>query len=553
MGRADRSGAPTDDHDGSDAPGFEPLPPWDLDPEPEPAEEMMRSRAPELADDITMLRAPEPAPSSPVAQPQPLPQSQPLPQPQPTMQSQPAPAYEPAAAEQPTPPYEPQTASQPPPVYQPPPAYEPVYPPAPPAYEPPPVPPYQAPPPPPIREAPPPPPIPEAPPPGGAPPWRAYEPGPSYGAGDGAGSANQGVGSDPSPGWESSGTRIWPTPVQEETPSQNGYEYDYEVMQGVGEANEVREHALDDDPTGAFPIVSGAAPGGAERERSTPGSTAVSGTASPEGGPGEKLAFVAAYPPAVVAGVWSPMLVVLHAASAQAAVDALLSRRATEFGGEPARSSTTAGAPVRRGTTLTLVPSVVGVEFNPPRLDVAWYEDVQEANFRLLASGPAGSGLYGAIEVFVGPLLVAVIPVGLRLAEAAPAESLPTQTQRAGVLDRIFVSYSRRDTPVVQACATVYRALGVQVLMDTVDLRSGQDWRESLHTMIAEADLFQLYWSSSSATSSEVEHEWRFARTLTDKGPSFIRPLYWESPMPEPPAELSTVHFSRMDMPQIAG
>jgi TIR domain len=269
--------------------------------------------------------------------------------------------------------------------------------------------------------------------------------------------------------------------------------------------------------------------------------------------PGERLSFTAAYPSRVVADLWQTLLVVLHTPGRADEVAELLGQRARDLGSAPTRISTEATAPVRRGTTVTLVPTVAGVEFNPARLDVTWHEDVQESSFRMRTSAAEGTALYGAVEVFIGPLLIAVVPIGLGVTAAGTTPIAQQHvTQPTSVLDRIFVSYSRRDADVVRACTALYRALGVQILMDTQDLRSGQDWRESLHRLISEADLFQLYWSQASATSSEVEHEWRYAQELVNtKGGGFIRPLYWQSPMPEPPPELSTIHFSRVDLNEV--
>jgi hypothetical protein len=268
--------------------------------------------------------------------------------------------------------------------------------------------------------------------------------------------------------------------------------------------------------------------------------------------PAERLSFTAAYPPEIPSEAWQTLVVVLHVPDAQAQVASLLARRAPELGPDPAQSSTSASVPVRRGSTITLVPMVAGVEFNPPRLDVTWHEDVQDSMFRMRTSASAGTPLFGAIEVQLEGMPIAMVPVALRVVPLGSSTAPPQVTQRAGVLDRIFVSYSRRDTTVVEACANFYRALGVQILMDAHDLRGGQDWRESLHNMISQADLFQLYWSDNSAGSSEVEHEWRYAKGLTTKGTSFIRPLYWESPMPEPPGELSSIHFSKVDLGLLA-
>src|ERR1700692_1678937 len=48
----------------------------------------------------------------------------------------------------------------------------------------------------------------------------------------------------------------------------------------------------------------------------------------------------------------------------------------------------------------------------------------------------------------------------------------------------------------------------------------------------------------SSARSAFVEREWRYALTLSRE--AFIRPTYWQEPMPEPPAPLRRIHFCRL-------
>ena len=66
--------------------------------------------------------------------------------------------------------------------------------------------------------------------------------------------------------------------------------------------------------------------------------------------------------------------------------------------------------------------------------------------------------------------------------------------------------------------------------------------------MIKQADVFQLFWSWNALKSPLVREEWRQALALNR--PHFIRPVYWEEPLPEqaglPPAELRRLHFQRV-------
>ena len=112
-----------------------------------------------------------------------------------------------------------------------------------------------------------------------------------------------------------------------------------------------------------------------------------------------------------------------------------------------------------------------------------------------------------------------------------------------GIYHQMFVSYSHKDTDVVKMCRNIYRALGLTVLIDTDNLRSGQIWSKALERMIDTADVFQLFWSKHAATSRYVHQEWEYALRC-NKGEGFIRPVYWKEPLIPPPPELTNLHFA---------
>src|ERR1700757_1667638 len=68
--------------------------------------------------------------------------------------------------------------------------------------------------------------------------------------------------------------------------------------------------------------------------------------------------------------------------------------------------------------------------------------------------------------------------------------------------------------------------------------------------MISEADIFQLFWSSNSMRSKYVRHEWEYALSL--KRPNFLRPTFWEDPIPKdetlklPPEDPRVLHWARL-------
>jgi hypothetical protein len=112
-------------------------------------------------------------------------------------------------------------------------------------------------------------------------------------------------------------------------------------------------------------------------------------------------------------------------------------------------------------------------------------------------------------------------------------------------MPQIHVRYALRrvqKSPPRGERTTTDALLGMQSLRDVHVLRSGEEWHPALLRHIEQADIFQLYWSNNAKHSTYVEHEWRHA--LTQTRPSFIRPLYWEQPMPDPPPELAAIHFA---------
>lgn len=81
----------------------------------------------------------------------------------------------------------------------------------------------------------------------------------------------------------------------------------------------------------------------------------------------------------------------------------------------------------------------------------------------------------------------------------------------------------------------------MEYLRDIRVLRSGETWNSALLGKIEGADIFQFCWSQAAKRSEYVTQEWRHA--LAQKRKSFVRPMYWQIPMPEPPPELADIHF----------
>lgn len=200
--------------------------------------------------------------------------------------------------------------------------------------------------------------------------------------------------------------------------------------------------------------------------------------------------------------------------------------------------------PIIRESEITLIPDVPGIRFNPPRRSFSWAGGMrvhEESFFMRAPLALAGKMARGRISIFFGQLLLAEIVVNLSVSKE-PA--LKEESWSKGVAKRfrkVFASYSSQDTKLVEAMESQVRAIGYEYLREVVKLRGGQQWNQRLLPMIADADIFQLFWSRNAAQSADVEKEWRHAIAVQRE--AFVRPAYWEIPMPEAPEPLRRLRF----------
>ncbi len=202
---------------------------------------------------------------------------------------------------------------------------------------------------------------------------------------------------------------------------------------------------------------------------------------------------------------------------------------------------------VPRAGELTFVPNISGLEFNPPRVTLRWFESVHRAEFRVRASNALdGTTARGTVSVYLGSILLADVPISIEVNsapgqdEALPAEPICTRPYR-----NIFASYSHQDAAIVAQFEAFADALGDKYLREVRDLRAGETWNEAVAKLIEQADVFQLFWSAHSMTSEFLRREWEHALTLGRE--NFVRPVYSSQPLLQGPSslppELQEVHF----------
>jgi actin-like ATPase involved in cell morphogenesis len=253
-----------------------------------------------------------------------------------------------------------------------------------------------------------------------------------------------------------------------------------------------------------------------------------------------RVHFSATSPPSVEPGASFVMDVWAHleqqrAAVVQRAKEAAVGRILVKSKGPVA---------VAGGAVLQVHLAIDGMTIAEPEDTITWQGEIGNATFAVSVPEEAPPGNRpGQATVYLNGLRIARLCFGLQVGRPVRFwELLPTAAQQHC---RAFASYASEDRSAVMA-----RIQGMQkanprleVFVDVLSLRSGQDWQQTLWQVIPRNDVFYLFWSASAQRSRWVEMEWRCA--LQTRGLDFIDPVPLVSPEEvPPPPELARKHFN---------
>jgi HEAT repeat protein len=210
---------------------------------------------------------------------------------------------------------------------------------------------------------------------------------------------------------------------------------------------------------------------------------------------------------------------------------------------------------IQEGAMIMATPELPGFQFNPPSQSILFLEAWHRFDFKLRAvSAPLEQAANGRITFTVEGIIAADIPLSIFVSptattpdtSSAGSSAAPTKlsSETRKVYQSIFCSYSHKDTQIIERVEKAYKALGLDFLRDVTTLKSGQDWNAELLNMIDRADIFQLFWSTNASQSKYVRQEWEHALKRMSGREAFIRPVYWEEPLPPVPPELGSIHFA---------
>jgi hypothetical protein len=200
------------------------------------------------------------------------------------------------------------------------------------------------------------------------------------------------------------------------------------------------------------------------------------------------------------------------------------------------------GVPVEKGTWLTVFVTIPALGIHPIKDRMYWDETIVNASFALRVPNDAPAGSYvGVARIEADSVPIALLhfqmAVDASLGEPGPLDS------RERYIQSIFASYASEDRADVLQWARGAEAVGVEVFIDVVTLRAGDDWELELFRRVPSADLFSLFWSEPASKSKWVEMEWRCA--LAARGLDYIFPVSLVDPrIVAPPKELMSKHFN---------
>jgi hypothetical protein len=278
--------------------------------------------------------------------------------------------------------------------------------------------------------------------------------------------------------------------------------------------------------------------------RQTPGPRPSGDDAPPELPPPRETrvekAHFAVFAPPFCAPVETFLLQVWACTPDEASYEAMRARATARTGAvEVGRKD---AVPAPRGTWLTVRVNIPGLEVPEPTDRMFWDGDTVNVSFAVSTPGDVKKGpRLGTAVVFAGEVPLTRITFRLLVGEQATAGPVELDSEQARIRN-VFASYASADRAEVLRFSRAARALEVDVFVDVLSLREGQDWSRRMFDEVPARDLFCLFWSRPARESTWVEKEWRCA--LAARGLDYIHPMALADPRDvPPPPELSTRHF----------
>ena len=270
----------------------------------------------------------------------------------------------------------------------------------------------------------------------------------------------------------------------------------------------------------------------------------------------ERPKITVAYPEAVAPSSWSTVDVFLYLRDYREVVETEIRRLQDREGLDYSGVSSEFPKSLPPGCPIRISLQSDSLRTNPSELTINWYEPYNRLPFRISPVDETNVGYSASlnVDIFADDLAVASMRLAIAVNSNVRCEHAKRAASDAAWYEDIFASYARENLPIVRHLKERYEALGLYMFIDLEDLRSGAAWQTALREKISGSDLFQLFWSDHARQSKYVADEWRHALGLREvKGARFVRPVYWDEPIPPVPEDLADINFRKITFVQSLG
>ncbi len=198
--------------------------------------------------------------------------------------------------------------------------------------------------------------------------------------------------------------------------------------------------------------------------------------------------------------------------------------------------------PLQRGSRVSVRLTIDGLKCLDSHKWITWTGEIGSTTFVVEVPLGTSEGAYqGRASIRLNGGEIARMSFLVRVGAAnLKVDEIPSQTTS---YRSAFASYASEDRAEVLSRVQGMEAAGMDVFVDVVNLRSGQNWERELTERISKADVFYLFWCCHAMKSEWVAKEWHLAMKV--KGPDFIDPVPLQRPeLAPPPNELAAKHFN---------
>ncbi len=195
--------------------------------------------------------------------------------------------------------------------------------------------------------------------------------------------------------------------------------------------------------------------------------------------------------------------------------------------------------PIKESTMLNIYLSIEDIDYEQEDF-IYWMGEPENATFKIkLPDDYQKNSAVGTVQVKCEGMTIVKLDFEILIDQSEIVNFGTNYIKTA------FASYASNDrAEVLKRIQGINKALpDLDIYVDSIKLRSGENWLNELEKHIPNKDVFYLFWSKDAAKSKWVEKEWKMA--LDKKDISYIDPVPLDDPMDTPPPnELSALHFN---------